>query len=127
MCVFSMARKEKKIDMQWLRRAISIGVLDGFCVALSYFLALWLRFDFRFSAIPLHYLEGYAYLLLPWIAVTVVVFALFRLYNSIWSFVSVDELFRLILAHGVLLVGLLAVAVLSPFPMPRSFYLPASP
>ena len=122
MCVFSMARKEKKIDMQWLRRAIIIGVLDGFCVALSYFLALWLRFDFRFSAIPLNYMEGYAYLLLPWIAVTVVVFALFRLYNSIWSFVSVDELFRLILAHGVLLVGLLAVAVLSPYPMPRSFY-----
>lgn len=39
-----------------------------------------------------------------------VVFALFRLYNSIWSFVSVDELFRLILAHGVLLVLMLIVA-----------------
>ena len=83
-----------------LRRTMVIFVLDMLCIAGSFFLALWMRFEFRLGAIPQMYLNEYLKIIGPWIVICLVVFQLFRLYNSIWSFVSIDELFRIILAYG---------------------------
>lgn len=117
-----MKDENRKLDLRWLQRALTIGVLDALCVAGSFFIALWIRFEFHFSAIPRTYLYCYLSTIGIWIAITIVVFALFRLYNSIWSFVSVDELFRMILAHGVLaLIGTAGVLVLQ-LNMPLSYY-----
>lgn len=88
-----------------LRRTMVIFVLDLLCIAGSFFLALWMRFEFRLGAIPQMYLNEYLKIIGPWIVICLVVFQLFRLYNSIWSFVSIDELFRIILAYGVLLAA----------------------
>lgn len=108
--------------MQWLQRVLIIGVLDILCIAGSFFMALWLRFEFSFEAIPKNYLGTYLHIIGPWIVICIVVFSLFHLYNSIWSFVSVDELFRMILAHGVLLVVGVACILMFDINMPRSFY-----
>lgn len=117
-----METKTNKIDMQWLRRALITAVLDVLCIAGSFFLALWLRFEFSFTAIPPEYLNTYLHTIGFWILICLVVFEVFKLYNSIWSFVSVDELFRMILAHGVLLiVGVVGILVCH-IDMPRSFY-----
>ena len=35
-----------------LRRTMVIFVLDMLCIAGSFFLALWMRFEFRLGAIP---------------------------------------------------------------------------
>jgi FlaA1/EpsC-like NDP-sugar epimerase len=43
-------------------------------------------------------------MIIPWVVVSVVMFSAFRLYGSVWIFVSLDELFRMMLAYGVLLV-----------------------
>ncbi len=115
-------RQGNRWDKQWFRRALIIGVLDVLCVTASFFAALWMRFDFSIGSIPAEYLTTFRHIIVPWAAVTVVVFALFRLYNSIWSFVSIDEMYRMLLAHGVLIViGFVAILVL-PIQMPRSFY-----
>ena len=99
-----------------------IFVLDLLCIAGSFFLALWMRFEFRLGAIPQMYLNEYLKIIGPWIVICLVVFQLFRLYNSIWSFVSIDELFRIILAYGVLLAAGLAYVLILKIDMPRSFY-----
>ena len=105
-----------------LRRTMVIFVLDMLCIAGSFFLALWMRFEFRLGAIPQMYLNEYLKIIGPCIVICLVVFQLFRLYNSIWSFVSIDELFRIILAYGVLLAAGLAYVLILKIDMPRSFY-----
>ena len=105
-----------------VRRALIIGVLDAVSVACSFFLALWLRFDFRFGAINPAFLQGYLDTVLIWCVAAVAVLLAFNLYSSIWRFVSADELFRIIGAYAVmLLLELLWICVFG-VTMPRSYY-----
>jgi len=41
----------------WQEIMLILMVYDAVVVNLSYFLALWLRFDSKFSLIPAHYLD----------------------------------------------------------------------
>ena len=45
-------------DRSWKRRALSIALLDVLCIAVSFFLALLVRFDFRFQLIEPQYIEN---------------------------------------------------------------------
>ena len=49
----------KKLE-HWQILAICFMVYDFISIHLSYFLALWLRFDCVFSNIPKHYIHSYA-------------------------------------------------------------------
>ena len=101
---------------------ILIMVMDILSIAVAYFVALWLRHDFRFDIIPDRYITCYFETILIWCAISVGVFVLFRLYNSIWAFVSSDELFRIVGAYAVLAVLELGLAFLLKLDMPRSYY-----
>ena len=97
-------------------------VLDVVSIAASFGFALWVRFEFNIEEIPKEYLETYASTILYWTAVSIVVFALFRLYNSIWSFVSLGVVLRIVGAYLVLFaLGIAAVNVFHAH-MPRSYY-----
>lgn len=88
----------------------------------SYLLALWARFDFHFMDIPPEFLQGYLSTIWWWVLICLAVFWLCNLYNSIWRFVSVDALMRIILAY-VILGGLSFGCVkLFHIVMPRSYY-----
>ena len=78
-----------------LRRTMVIFVLDMLCIAGSFFLALWMRFEFRLGAIPQMYLNEYLKIIGPWIVICLVVFQLFRLYNIIWNIISIAEQIRI--------------------------------
>ncbi len=103
-------------------RIIVIVVLDIISIFTAFFGALFLRFECRFSAIPMVYLNSYLSLMIPWCIVCLLVFAIFKLYNSIWSYASVSEAFRVFASYGVLTV--LAIVSINVFDlhMPRSFY-----
>ena len=109
-------------DRSWKRRALSIALLDVLCIAVSFFLALLVRFDFRFQLIEPQYIENYAKMILPWTVISLVVFALFGLYNSVWLFVSEDELFRIVGAYAVLSAGGLLLTWCFGMMLPRSVY-----
>ena len=88
----------------------------------SYLLALWARFDLHFMDIPPEFLQGYLSTIWWWVLICLAVFWLCNLYNSIWRFVSVDALMRIILAY-VILGGLSFGCVkLFHIVMPRSYY-----
>ena len=78
--------------------------LDVVATMISFFLGLWFRADFAFENIRDVHLTGYLSAIGPWCAITVVVFACFRLYSSIWAFVSTSEVFRVTGAYIVLAV-----------------------
>jgi len=104
-------------------KTLLISGLDVFSIIVSFFLGLWLRFDFHFSEIPLEYLNGYLSTILVWCAISITVFHLCNLYNSIWVYVGMDEVFRVIGAYMLLAVlGLLFLAI-TGLDMPRSYYI----
>ena len=75
---------------------VSLGLLlyDALAVNAAYFLALWLRYDMRYSAIPPEYLAAFLRFAPAYTAVCLAVFFLLRLYNSLWRFASFNELAR---------------------------------
>ena len=117
-----MDKKKIGINWEWLKRAMIVCILDVICIAGSFFLALWIRYEFSYSAIPTVFLYRYAKTIFIWAAVSVFVFSRFRLYNSIWVFVGIDELFRIIMSYGVLLIiGAVSVVALH-IEMPWAYY-----
>ena len=104
------------------RRMLVIGVLDLLSIACSYFFALFLRFEFRFSAIEPDFLLGYQRSILIWCAVTVAVFFACRLYHSIWRQASVAELEMILKAYALLIPVYGLIIWLTKLHMPRSYY-----
>ena len=85
----------------WMQVSAYLVIYDAAAVTLSYFLALLLRFDFRFSMIPLVYLQPWEYFAPLYAALCILVFWRLRLYRSIWRFASYTELERITLATVV--------------------------
>ena len=109
-------------NREWRRRVVLIGFLDVLSIACSYFLALLLRFDFRFSAIHPIYVQGYLKALPLWCVVTLAVFFACRLYHSIWSQVSIREVEMIFKAYACLVPCYVLAAVVLKLEMPRSYY-----
>lgn len=76
-------------------------LFDVFAMNLSYFLALWLRFDGLFTRIEVDYLNAYIHFVPIYTIAAVLVFFIFRLYQSIWRFASFNELSYCLLANLV--------------------------
>lgn len=114
--------KTMESRIRWISKAAVIVFMDLLIVAASYFAALWMRFDFSFDSIPADYLEGYIWAMPYWCCVTVVVLYLFRLYHSIWYFVSIMEMVRLIEVYIVLIPCYAVGAWFMQLDMPLSWY-----
>lgn len=108
--------------MLWVHKAILVAILDALFVVISYGLALILRFDFIFSRIPESYRSGYLWSMPFWIAATIVVFYIFKLYHSIWSLASISELQMSVAAYLALVPVYAAGAVFMRLKMPRGYY-----
>lgn len=117
-------RKQKrgKLDHVWVKRAIALAFIDGLSILVAYLAALFLRFDFIFSAIPRQYLDGYAWSMPYWVIITIVVFYGFRLYHSIWRFAGMTEFKAMVQAYMVLLVLYIAGMLFMRLHMPKSYY-----
>ena len=88
----------------WQVVSIGLVVYDTIAVTLAFFLALWFRFDCRYTMIPSEYLSAYYKFLLIYVVFSIFVFWRMRLYNSIWRFASYSELLRTIVATGITFV-----------------------
>ena len=105
-------------------QVVSIGLVfyDTIAVTLAFFLALWFRFDCRYTMIPSEYLSAYYKFLLIYVVFSIFVFWRMRLYNSIWRFASYSELLRTIVATGITFVfHCIGITVLFGR-MPLSYY-----
>ena len=52
------------------QRILVVALLDVVCIAVSFFMGLWIRYEFSLMAIPPEYKEIYYKMVLPWIAVS---------------------------------------------------------
>ena len=106
----------------WHKVAYFLLAYDFITVVLSYFLALWLRFDCQFSHIETQYLEKYYVIIIPYAIFTVIIYQLFGLYRSIWRFASFYELKKLVLSTAVTLVTNAVIVTAFIYRMPISYY-----
>ena len=102
--------------------ALILVAYDIIVVNLAFLVALWLRFDCRFTRIPVLYLTKF-YRFAPFYTVfCIVIFYFLRLYSSIWRFASFRELEYSILANSI--TGLFHIVGMAVFfgRMPISYY-----
>ena len=122
-------KKPRRLQ-HWQKINLLLTAWDILAVALSWFVALWIRFDMHYTQIPMPYLKAYAWFIGPYAALAVVIFQLCRMYRSIWRFASYSELKNII--YGTIfsaLVHYLGITVVARFTgvpygrMPISYYL----
>ena len=117
-----MKNKTRKLE-HWQVVTLLLMLYDFTAVALSYCLALWVRFDCQFSRIETKYLQAYGKSIIFYALFCVVVFWFLRLYKSIWRFASYSELLRVVVA--TLITGAVYITGMSTcvLRMPVSYYL----
>ena len=113
-------KKPSFLNITVLSKVLLIMTLDVVSTMGSFFLGLWFRYDFSFQEIRGEHLAGFLSAIGPWCAITVLVFLCFRLYSSIWAFVSTSEVFRIIGAYVVLAVLGVTLFRFDGFLMPRA-------
>ena len=112
----------KKIE-HWRMIAILLAVYDVRVLTTSWFIGLWMRFDFVYSRIDPVYLDAYQRFIPIYIIFSLIVFYFLRLYNSIWRFASYYELMRVCAATLITSVfHTIGITVLF-HRMPFSYYL----
>ena len=119
----SKEKMNKRIDTQKAIRVFLLGLYDALAVLVSAFLALYIRFDMHFSAIDSKYLEA-ALLVAPvTILATWIIFKIEHLYDSLWEYASVRELFfSTISCVLVVIIQALFIILVDPYYVPRSFH-----
>ena len=112
---------KKKIE-HWKVVTLLLIIYDFLAIIMSYFLALWIRFDCEFSEIDLPYFRTYCRTILVYALFCVVVLGTLRLYKSIWRFASYPELLRIICA--TVFTGVIYCIAVNIFimRMPVSYY-----
>lgn len=112
---------KKKIE-HWKVITVLLIIYDFLAIIMSYFLALWIRFDCNFSEIDLPYFRTYCRTILIYALFCVAVLGALRLYKSIWRFASYTELLRII--YATVFTGVIYCIAVNIFimRMPVSYY-----
>ena len=82
----------------WHIIALGLMLYDSLALSFSYLIALWLRYDLRYSTIDTIYIERWKAFLPFYILESLAVFWFLKLYKSIWRFASYSELLRVSMA-----------------------------
>ena len=118
-----LAQKVSKKDLEhWQKISLLLAVYDMAAVAASYFLALWLRFDAEFSAIPVRYYQAYVRFIPFYVLFCLVVFLFSRMYNSMWRYASFPELARTAAASALTSVVHIVAITAVFIRMPITYY-----
>ena len=107
---------------RWFKIAGLLMLWDIAAIHAAYFLALWFRFDCRFSAISRNYLNQYHQSITLYSVVAVGIFWVFRLYKSVWRYASVNELLRCVCGSALASGLYMAARTFYFLGMPRSYH-----
>lgn len=99
-----------------MRRSI-LFFIDTILLTLAYFLTFELRFEFY---IPSVYMEILLSTFVFVVLIKILFFVVFGLYNSLWRYVSIDELFKLIIALTTSSIIIYILNITLSFNLPRS-------
>lgn len=117
--------KESKQPLlkHWQVVTAFLVIYDAIAILASFFAALWIRFDCRVREIPPEYWNPFLKCIPIYIVVSILVYRMFRLYQSIWRFAGYTELIRISLANLVTLTIHIVFMTAFVQRMPVSYYL----
>jgi len=99
---------------------------DICAVFIAALLALIARFDFSFDEVPEHFLENMWKSMPAAVVTTLLIFGIFRLYSSLWSYAGGMEMMYLVSACIIeTIVNMMLLLLSHPetgYPVPRSYY-----
>lgn len=116
---------KKGISMtgQVIVRRLLLLIADGILIYVASFLALLIRYEFHLSVIEERYIAMvYRYLAIN-VTVTIIIFALFHLYTSLWKYASVRELCYIVSAVVLSGVSQYIGMHLVHIRLPRSYHI----
>ena len=119
------SKKEHRYHLNfssWIVRALVILFLDVLSIFFAFFMALYIRYDFKFNDISPMYLEWMMYLVPLWCLFTFSVFYAMRLYHSIWTYFSLEEAIRIIESYLILAPLFVLSSWILHMRMPVTFY-----
>ena len=104
-------------------RIALLVILDFLIIAVSGFLALYVRFDFQFSKMDMSYVNFELKYLPINLLLTILLFMVFKLYRSVWRFASANEFLNVISAcSGSILLQIIIMSFLK-MRMPVAYYM----
>lgn len=108
---------------QLFLKKLLLIIYDIAAVTVAGILALLVRFELEPSQIPQQFLESYRKYNWIMIIVTLLVFYVFRLYSSLWTYAGAVELMNIVLASCLVGGFQIIYYALIDVRMPRSYYL----
>ena len=111
----------KKWDLSIAYKVLLV-FLDILFVNVSSFVALWVRFNMHWNEIPPEYYTSVVDVAVPNTIATLIVFAFFRLYTSLWRYASIKELVNIIEACIICLFLNVLAYYLTYRPIYRSYF-----
>ena len=124
---FYMYREgSKKMKQNFLKipinRILALILLDIMSIVVASFAALYIRFDFSFEGIPQEYLIKFENIIVYNIILTLLFFALWKLYKSVWRYASATELLNIVFATTCASIAQMILCHILNQKMPRSYY-----
>lgn len=101
-------------------RIFILAILDMTCVAIASISALALRFDIKY--IPEEFYQRAIESMPVYFVVSIAVLMLFKLYNRVWTYASLNEFVAILKASVLIEVILVIYHVFIQLTMPRSYY-----
>jgi FlaA1/EpsC-like NDP-sugar epimerase len=118
-----METKKKHRLEHWQIVALLLMLYDFVAILFSYFVALWVRFDFVYSTIPSQCMLTYTRSIGFYAITCILVFGTTRLYKLVWRFASVNELARIVqISAGLSILYAILIAATCER-MPQSYFL----
>ncbi len=118
----SSSRLEKYLPGNKRVRMLVLMAVDICTVCIASFLGLFIRFDMNLERIPMEYVEPVLSYLPFYLAATLIVFFLFRMYSTMWSVAGVREAGHIIGACGLASLLQIAGMLMMEMKVPRSYY-----
>lgn len=107
----------------WRIVAIYLMLYDFIAINGAYFFALWIRFDCRYSLMPLEYLNAYIKFIPIYSVFSILLFWFLKMYNSLWRFASYNELSKVFLASIITFIFHTVGITLLFQRMPLTYYI----
>ena len=103
-------------------RMILLAIVDVCTMVINSYLSLIMRYEMHYSWVEKEYIHTIRSYMIFNIVVTLIIFLVLNLYNSVWSYASVHEAFLVVLACGLSTVFQAFGMQLLALRVPRSYY-----
>jgi FlaA1/EpsC-like NDP-sugar epimerase len=106
--------------MKAYSRKVFLLITDIILLNIAIYFGLLIRFD---GVIPKYYIEMFFQTNILLTIFNILIFYMFGLYTSLWTYASIDELIQIFMAAAVGSAGSYPVGLLLDKPLPRSVYI----